>query len=321
MITLSKLEIILVVNLLEAKEIFISLFKSILVVLLTMYSGYSAAFYNAQDINELSSKPADVKIAYGAGPMQYGELRLPKGHKPYPVIIILHGGCWQSHIATSQNSKALADALRDAGYATWNVEYRSADDDGGGWPGTFNDVGAAADFLRTIAHKYSLDLNHVVALGHSAGGHLALWLAARHNLPVNSVLYSPQPLQLRGVITLGGIPDLQAFHDNGEGVCGSDVIGGLLSTDPQTLAAYYPQASPKELLPLGVQQILIYGADDTIVPSQFGSDYADAAKLKGDIATVVVIANAGHFEEIAPHSVVWPAIITALQTLNGPPKK
>ncbi len=131
------------------------------------------------DVDALPSKPADTKIPYGADPQQFGELRLPKGSGPFPVAVVIHGGCWVSNFATLQNTAALSDALRDAGIATWNIEYRRADNPGGGWPGTFADVADATDKLREIAKAHPLDLSRVVTVGHSAGAHLALWAAAR----------------------------------------------------------------------------------------------------------------------------------------------
>src|SRR5579863_926362 len=188
----------------------------------------TAWYFSPSDINSLHSKPADYRIFYGKDPQQFGDLRLPTGSKPYPVAIIIHGGCWISKFATLQNTAALSDALRDAGIATWNIEYRATDQNGGGWPGTFEDIGNAADYLREIADQHPLDLNRIVAIGHSAGGHLALWLAARHKLSSESVLYSSHPLNLSGALVLGGVPDMRAFRARGESICGEDVIEKLL---------------------------------------------------------------------------------------------
>lgn len=152
-----------------------------------------AQYLNPSDVNALPSKPPDARIFYGRDPLQFGDLRLPKGSGPHPVAIVIHGGCWLSAMADLRNTAALADALRDNGVATWNIEYRREDSPGGGWPGTFQDVAHAADFLRQIALKYSLDLGRVVALGHSSGGHLALWLAARHRLPGDSECMQRSP--------------------------------------------------------------------------------------------------------------------------------
>ena len=138
------------------------------------------------DVNALPSKPADARITYGPAPEQFGDLRLPSGTGPFPLAIVIHGGCFVSRIATLQNSAAMADALRDAGLATWNIEYRRIGDQGGGWPGTFQDVGLAADYVRTLMDRYPIDRNRVISVGHSAGAFLAMWLAARERVPVDS---------------------------------------------------------------------------------------------------------------------------------------
>src|SRR5262249_10526596 len=155
-----------------------------------------------------------------------------------------------------QNTAALADALRDAGLATWNVEYRRLDDAGGGWPNTLADVGAAADYVRTLAAKYPLDLGRVVATGHSAGGHLGLWLAARARLPPKSPLYRDNPLKLSGVVALGGPGDLRDFNTYAADICGSAVVERLLGGAPSAVPDRYASASPAELLPLKVPQVL-----------------------------------------------------------------
>src|SRR5215213_6600884 len=132
-----------------------------------------------KDVDTIASKPADTRLAYEAGPEQFGELRVPTGSGPFPLAIVLHGGCFRANLGTVQSTAALSDALRDAGVATWNVEYRRTDNPGGGWPGTFMDVAAAAYYVRLLAAKYRIDTTRVIAVGHSAGGFLAAWLAAR----------------------------------------------------------------------------------------------------------------------------------------------
>ena len=128
------------------------------------------------------------KIAYGPDPMQFGELWIPDGKGPFPVVLMVHGGCWLSGVAKLSIMNYAADDLRQRGIAVWNIEYRGVDRPGGGYPGTFQDVAAGADALATIAPAHHLRLDRVVALGHSAGGHFVLWLAARSRLPAGSAL-------------------------------------------------------------------------------------------------------------------------------------
>lgn len=272
------------------------------------FSASQAQRLRPRDIDALPSKPADTKIPYGRGDLQFGELRLPKGSGPFPVALVIHGGCWVSKFATLQNTAALADALRDAGIATWNIEYRRLDNPGGGWPGTFTDIGEATDFLREIAKAHPLDLARVVTIGHSAGGHLALWTAARSRLPKGSPLWRENPLPLRAAIALGGPGDLRGFQAYAQQICGAEnVIDKLMGGAPDAVKERYAQASPVELLPLGVRQVLIVGADDGVMPVNARESYEAAARKAGDTVEVIVVPG-GHFEVIAPTSTAWPTV-------------
>ncbi len=266
-----------------------------------------AARLRPRDVDALPSKPADTKIPYGKDDLQYGELRLPKGKGPFPVAVVIHGGCWVSKFATLQNTAALADALRDAGFATWNVEYRRLDNPGGGWPGTFADVGDAVDIVRRIAKAHPLDLSKVVTVGHSAGAHLALWAAARSRLPTSSPVYRESPLPVRAAVALGGPGDLRAFRAYDETICGGPVIDQLMGGAPEAMADRYAHGSPAELLPLGVRQVLIVGLDDGVMPPPEREAYAAKATKAGDRAEIVEVPG-GHFEVIAPTSAAWPKV-------------
>jgi pimeloyl-ACP methyl ester carboxylesterase len=160
----------------------------------------------------LPSKPADYRISYDDTAINtmtgltYGDLRLPKAKRPkagYPVAVIIHGGGWTSSWGHDYVDP-FAESLTRAGVATWNFEYRRVGNPGGGWPGTFLDVAHGTDFLRKLAPRFHLDLNRVVVIGHSAGGHLAVWDAARHKIPKDSPIYTPNPLPLRGAVSLDG---------------------------------------------------------------------------------------------------------------------
>jgi acetyl esterase/lipase len=257
---------------------------------------------SSRDILTRAATPPDQRLSYGSNEFQFGELRLPKGAGPHPVAIVIHGGCWMAQYGLSYMGH-LSEALAEAGVATWSVEYRRVGNQGGGWPGTFEDVALAADHLRKIAKTHQLDLNRVIAVGHSAGGHLALWLAARKALPKDSPVYSPDPLLLRGVVSLAGITDLRRSGT----ACDSSVtqLMGGSATDKTTI---YNQASPIELLPLGVPSAIVQGDSDTIIPLEMAKEYAGAAKKKGDDAKLVVIEKAGHFEIVDPKSFAWEAV-------------
>ncbi len=278
-----------------------------------------AQFATQQQVARLSASPADHRVAYGNSALQFGELRLLKGEGPHPVAIVIHGGCWLSAFADLQLMAPLADALTRSGIATWNIEFRSVDNAGGGWPGTFLDVANAVDHIRTLATKYPLDLQGVVILGHSAGGHLALWAAGRHRLQQKSPLFVKNPLPVRGVVSLAGISNLRTYPQESPG-CGKSVPR-LIGGSPSEMPERYRDASPIEMLPLGVRQALIVGAHDTIVRPQHVRAYATEAQQRGDEVQLVVLDDAAHFEVIAPNSVAWHAIEASVRSLLDTPTK
>lgn len=264
------------------------------------------------DYLRLPFMPPGCELRYGPGGEAFGHLYLPADAGPHPVAVVLHGGCWQAEYGLRPLSSLCATLARE-GIAAWNLEFRRVGN-GGGWPETFEDVAAGADFLRTFASAHGLDLARVIALGHSAGGHLALWLAARHRLPPESALASHSPLPLRGVVSLAGIADLEAgFRQK---LCG-DAIEALLGGSPKRIPCRYQQASPAALLPLGVPHRHIVGSEDTIVSPDHVRCFVDAAALAGDAAQLVVLARAGHFEPVVPTSLAWLAVLEAARSLVG----
>jgi acetyl esterase/lipase len=267
----------------------------------------------SRDILIRRAPPADHRIAYGKDEFQFGELRLPKGAGPHPVVIVIHGGCWLAQYGLSYMGHLTAD-LSEAGVAAWSIEYRRIGNAGGGWPGTFEDAARAADHLRELAKKYPLDLNRVVATGHSAGGHLALWLAARRNLPKDAPVYSSDPLPLIGVVSLAGITDLRKTGT----ACDKEVLQLMGES------ANYKLASPIKLLPLKIKHAIVQGDADNIIPLAMATEYVAAAKKKGDDAKLVTIEKAGHFEVIDPKSFAWPMVkaeILAMLESGRQPKK
>ncbi len=258
--------------------------------------GELTAVMTAADSLALPRPAPDHRLAYGGDPLQFGDLRLPEGDGPYPVAIVIHGGCWLAEYDLGYIS-GLADALTGAGIATWSIEYRRVGDDGGGWPGTFQDVADAADHLREIASEYDLDLDRVAAVGHSAGGHLALWLAARKRLEGEDPLRGEAPLALNGVVALAGITDLAAYAaPDGCGAAVEPLLGGALSDVSDRLQ----RASPIAMVPFGITQILVIGELDPIVPRTQATSFAEAARQMGEMVAVVEISGAGHFELVDP---------------------
>ncbi len=262
-----------------------------------------------EDITKLPAPPAGYRIAYGSDPSQFGDLRLPSGKGPFPVAIVIHGGCWYSEYDL-KHLASLSAALTGLGIATWSLEYRRIGNVGGGWPGTFQDVANGTDYLRVLAQTHALDLKRVITVGHSAGGELALWLAARSHLPKDSPLYSPDPLRLRGVVSLAGITNLRTYRPN----CG-DAVNKLLGGSPDEVPLRYQQTSPIELLPMRVPQRLIHGDRDDKVPLSQSNDYEAQAKTRHDDVKLTVVAGAGHFDLIAPGSSAWRAVENAVRSL------
>jgi acetyl esterase/lipase len=250
------------------------------------------------DLLERPRPAPDFSIPYGADPLQVIDLWLPEGDGPHPTILMVHGGCWQTEIADRTIMNWIADDLRRRGLAVWNIDYRGVDREGGGYPGTFLDAAAAADALRDHAATYDLDISRLVATGHSAGGHLALWLAARHRLPEDSPLRASDPLPIHAVVSLGGLPDLEeAARPPGSG-CGTEVIARISG-------GRFTETSVPRLLPLGIEQVLVNGLRDRIIPTAYAEGYAATASAAGDMVEVRMVDRTGHVELIAPESAAW----------------
>jgi acetyl esterase/lipase len=249
--------------------------------------------------------------------MQIVDLWLPAGKGPHPTVLMVHGGCWQTEIADRRIMNWIADDLRTRGIAVWNIDYRGVDRAGGGYPGTFQDAAAAADALRAHATTHNLDLSRLVATGHSAGGHLALWLAGRHRLPAGSALRSAHPLPIKTVVSLGGLPDLElAATPPGSG-CGTEVIAKLVG--PPTLSSrdVYADTSVPRLGPLGVRQVLVNGLQDRIIPTAYADDYARRMKAASDRVAVRMVDRTGHVELIAPESEAWKVAAREIEKALG----
>ena len=234
---------------------------------------------------------------YGTARPQFGELFLPDGDEPFPVAVVLHGGFWRARHGRKQTRPLCAD-LAARGWAAWNVEYRRLGAlDGGGYPRTLDDVAAAVDHLTEVpAHTPgALDLTRVVAIGHSAGGHLAAWLATREvaRVPVTGVVAQAGVLDLRMASAL-------ALSDS--------VVHDLLGGPPDAVPERYAAASPAERLPLGVPALITHGDRDDIVPLAISESFAAAARAAGDDVELVVAPGEDHFGHLDPDNPLWAAV-------------
>ncbi len=257
---------------------------------------------------DLTKRPhpvADATVAYGNDPLQVIDVWRPAGRGPHPVVLMVHGGCWQTEIADRRLMDWIADDLRRDGIAVWNIDYRGVDRTGGGYPGTFQDVAAAADRLARDGATYDLDATRVVAVGHSAGGHLALWLAARAKLPASSALRTASPLPIAHVVSLGGLPDLEATAATPENGCGTGVVARLVGSASPARPDVYADTSVPRLLPIGVSQDLVNGREDRIIPYVMATDYVAKAKAAGDRVALHTVPATGHVELIAPETPAW----------------
>lgn len=259
-----------------------------------------------------------MRLYYGNDEFNFGDLRLPNNSQPepYPVAILIHGGFWQTRRSLDLMD-ALADDLTQRGFATWNIEYRRVKyedkpgNSGGGWPGTFLDVANAADYVRDVlAKEFPLDLQKVVVIGHSAGGQLALWLAARPKLPKDSPLDNhTQPLQLAEVVSLAGVNDLKLMWEVRQN---NSPVANFLDGTPTEQPERYQLGSPIEWLPLGVSQILVHGDADLNVPTELSRSYYAAAHAAGDSIEYLEFSDVDHFVIIDPQSEAWVKIVNAL---------
>lgn len=250
---------------------------------------------NSEHILTDAPPKADLRLAYGSDPNQFGELRLPTGKGPRPAAMFLHGGFWRARYDLAYGG-FLCAALTRAGFVTWNVEYRRVGNPGGGWPGSFEDVTSAYRFLRQLAGKYAVDLKRVLILGHSAGGELALALAAHHNSSIHAAV------SLAGVLNLHRAWDLHLSHD---------AVAEFLGGSPEQVPEHYREASPSDL-EIHCPQLIVHGAKDDTVPIQMSQDYVNEKKAKHEKVKLLELAEAGHFEIVDPQSSVWPAIQEAL---------
>jgi dipeptidyl aminopeptidase/acylaminoacyl peptidase len=227
---------------------------------------------------------ADARVVYGPEPQQYGDLRVPAGDGPFPLALVLHGGYWQATYNLIHTGH-LCEALRNAGIASWNVEYRRVGDPGGEWPA------AGEDLELALAQAERLPFAHdgrAVLVGHSAGGQLALWAAKRTGLPV---------------VALAPVSDVRdAVERRGP----ESAPGRFMARE------HFADGSPLELLPLGARQIVVHGTADDSVPYEMSLRYVNAARGEAELVT---LDDLGHFEPIDPQAPAFAETLAAVERL------
>jgi acetyl esterase/lipase len=254
---------------------------------------------SADILNDAPPPDPDARVAYGPDPLQFGDLRLPAGAGPHPVAVVVHGGYWQA-IHNLTHAGHLCLDLAAHGIATWNVEYRRLGDPGGGWPGTFDDVLRAVDHVDELARVCPLDLDRVALLGHSAGGQLALWAAARTRL------------SLRGVVSLAGVVDLHLLDaSRADRGLARRFLGGA----PDEVPDRWDEASPSRQLPWPVRTLLVCGTKDEHWEANEAT--AAAAREAGGDVELVALPGASHFELVDPAAAEWQIVRARVQTLLG----
>ncbi|QMU74910.1 alpha/beta hydrolase [Streptacidiphilus sp. PB12-B1b] len=264
----------------------------------------------SREILTRTAPPPDLTTAYGPLPEQVVDLRLPDA-PARTLVVLVHGGFWRAAYDRTHTGP-LADALARAGFAVAVPEYRRMDSPGGGWPGTFDDVAAFTDALDPqapdgICARHGLRPERTVLVGHSAGGHLALWAAGRHRLPEGSPWRTgrrpDRVVPLAGCVSLA-LCDALGLDDG--------AAAGLLGGGAAELPDRYALADPAALLPLGVPVTLLHGVEDVTVPPEVSRDYAARAGRAGDPVELVELPALEHFALIDPDSAAWPTLLAAI---------
>lgn len=262
------------------------------------------------------TSPPVQRYTYGSHPSQYVELTVPDGVGPFPVVVVVHGGFWSTSYGAELGRPLAADLVK-RGYATANLEYRrvgsSSTAGGGGWPATGLDVAAAVDALAVQGQQLAggrLNLTRVVGLGHSAGGQLAGWLAARPGLPSTAPGASPR-VRLSGLVAQAGVMDLVGAAKESTG---GNAVPSYMGGSPDRLPTAYSQASPLARLPLRIPSVCVHGTSDTNVPIRQSERFTAAAVTAGDTSELKRFAG-NHFDLITVGTTAWTLCTDAIARL------
>ena len=263
----------------------------------------------------------DLTVRYGDGISHVADVHLPPSgtslpdeERPgYPLTLLLHGGFWRAEFGR-EHTAPLAEALASAGFVVCAPEYRRTGQEGGGWPGTFDDVAVAVDALPGLIARETgavADPRRLVLAGHSAGGQLALWAASRHRLPAGSPWRAPTGA-VRGVVALAAVTELAECYGQ---ALGQQAAGALMGGGPDEVSERYRAADPIGLLPCGFPIRLVHGTADDRVPAAMSLHFARAARAAGDDVTCVLLPGTGHFEVIDPRTGAWASVLAAFRAM------
>jgi acetyl esterase/lipase len=259
----------------------------------------------SEDILSQPPPAYDLRVAYGSDPNQFMDLRFPPQHvksRPCAVLMNIHGGFWRAKYSL-EHAGHLCAALAAQGVATANLEYRRVGNHGGAWPGTFEDIRSAYQFLIQNAQKHNFSTEKVVVMGHSAGGQLALCLAA-HEPAVKSV------------ISLAGVVDLQTAYQLH---LSNDAVVEFLRGSPSEVPDHYREADPMQLSLPQARQWLIHGSDDDVIPPELSREYVTTkqkSRQKEDVH-LLEIRGADHYDLIDPRSKAWERVQKTVQDLTA----
>jgi len=252
--------------------------------------------------------------SYGDDPGQVVDLWLPEGSGPHPVVLMIHGGCWQKAIADRTLMNYAAADLQQRGIAVWNIEYRGVDEAGGGYPGTFQDVRNATLKLLELGPSLNLDVDQIVAYGHSAGGHLAAWTAVQSRISDGSKIGTLPELPINAVIISGGLADLEASEPVTLETCLANIRTELTGEPTKSRPNVYSDTSVSELLPSSAMLISVNGERDRIAPPELGRALTDKILAAGGTGQFVESPGAGHVELIAPGTPAFETQVELIET-------
>ncbi|NKB38676.1 MAG: alpha/beta fold hydrolase [Gammaproteobacteria bacterium] len=251
-----------------------------------------------QEAVTTTQQPADYRLNYGPGVFQFGDLRLPEGEGPYPLVVIIHGGCWTAKYGLHLMD-AMAERLTSLGFATWNPEFRRIGMKGGEWSDIFTDVLMATHYVDNLASRFNLDRQNITLTGHSSGGHLVLWLAHQQQL-----INKHEKLNIKAVVSLAPLTDLSKVAQDDSLPC-HDTVGGLMGGSLAEFPKRYQQASPVQMADTDLKIVVVNGDQDSKGFYRQFVDYRQSMKKRSRKISHLEVAPSGHFEMITPGTNAW----------------